>query len=696
MAYLINYSDSNKGTISIEDSTINQTTSLDIPGRNTTSYGSVIAESFLKLLENFSNTAAPRNPIQGQLWYDTSTGVNSLKLYDGTSWVNAGGLKKGNNAPAVASSLTGDLWADTDNNQLYIFTGSAWTLVGPEYSDGLLTGAKPTTVTGKDEVNYTVLQIEVQGNPIAIYSTRSFSPKSTIVGFSIIQPGLNLSTANISGAGIGKYYGTAEKAENLVVSANELPVAASKFLRSDVSSTTNEQLIISNDQGLRIGVTNTIDIAVSNGTGQMVNQTQGAPLDFKIKNDDGLQKNVLRIDSTEKVGINTITPAEALDVAGSIQASTNLIIQGTTDSSSIGTGSVKISGGVGIAKKLWVGNNVNIAGTTTSASIEPSATQTYNLGSSDKRWQTVHAVQFRGDIVGNVTGTVTGGSANANKLTTASTFQLSGDVSSNQITFDGSTGGTTKVFTTAISNTFIANKTLATAPRQDDEVIINRVSGDSTGVFKISQSALVSSVPVIPIGTIVPFGGVNLPAGWLLCDGSEQRIADYLSLYNAIQFQFKDQSQVASGFFGLPDFRGRFPLGADNMGGTSANRVTDVNADTVGLASGVESRAIDVKNLPEHEHDLRSPKGAQFYVILDDSGTPQDADTIVYDAPTGNQAGQARTSSGGLLNRRNITYNQNTGLEQFETFDISELGTPYNVMNPFLTVKYIIYSGVGG
>ena len=55
MAYTINYSDSNKGTISIEDSTINQQTSLDIPGRNTTSYGSVIAESFLHLLENFAN-----------------------------------------------------------------------------------------------------------------------------------------------------------------------------------------------------------------------------------------------------------------------------------------------------------------------------------------------------------------------------------------------------------------------------------------------------------------------------------------------------------------------------------------------------------------------------------------------------------------------------------------------------------------
>ena len=152
MAYTINYSDSNKGIISIEDSTINQQTSLDIPGRNTTSYGSVIAENFLKQLENFANTTAPRNPIQGQLWYDSSTGVDTLKLYDGTVWSNASGLKKGSTAPDVANALTGDLWSDTDNNQLYIFTGSGWTLVGPEYSDGLLTGAKPVIITGKDEV----------------------------------------------------------------------------------------------------------------------------------------------------------------------------------------------------------------------------------------------------------------------------------------------------------------------------------------------------------------------------------------------------------------------------------------------------------------------------------------------------------------------------------------------------------------
>ena len=53
------------------------------------------------------------------------------------------------------------------------------------------------------------------------------------------------------------------------------------------------------------------------------------------------------------------------------------------------------------------------------------------------------------------------------------------------------------------------------------------------------------------------YGGLASPENWLFCDGTEVRISDYLNLYNAIQYQFKDQSQVASGFFGLPDFRGK-------------------------------------------------------------------------------------------------------------------------------------------
>ncbi len=47
MSYTISYTDvANKGTIVVEDGTVNTETSIGIPGRNTTAYGAVIAESF--------------------------------------------------------------------------------------------------------------------------------------------------------------------------------------------------------------------------------------------------------------------------------------------------------------------------------------------------------------------------------------------------------------------------------------------------------------------------------------------------------------------------------------------------------------------------------------------------------------------------------------------------------------------------
>ena len=54
MSYTISFSDAvNKGTITVEDNTVNSQTSLQFPGKNTTSYGTIIAENFLHVLENF-------------------------------------------------------------------------------------------------------------------------------------------------------------------------------------------------------------------------------------------------------------------------------------------------------------------------------------------------------------------------------------------------------------------------------------------------------------------------------------------------------------------------------------------------------------------------------------------------------------------------------------------------------------------
>ena len=193
MAYTINYTDSNKGSIVIEDSTIDTTTSLSIPGKNTTEYGTQIGQNFLRMLENFANSSAPSNPIEGQLWYDSTAGTDLLKVYDGTTWQEAGGIKRASSAPSVSNSNTGDLWVDTDNQQLYLFTGSGWVLVGPEFSEGLAAGIKPEVVIGNDNVNYTILKMESGGNLIGIISANQFSPKQKFAGFeNPIKTGINL------------------------------------------------------------------------------------------------------------------------------------------------------------------------------------------------------------------------------------------------------------------------------------------------------------------------------------------------------------------------------------------------------------------------------------------------------------------------------------------------------------------------
>lgn len=161
MAYTIAYTDqANKGTITIEDNTLNNTTDLSFPGRNTTAYGTAISENFLHLLENFASATEPARPVEGQLWYDSTPGIEQLKVYDGTNWVPSGGLKKATSEPGAADSLLGDLWVDTDNQQLYLYSGSGWVLVGPTFSDGLNTGPIPVTVTGTDNATYTIVQIE--------------------------------------------------------------------------------------------------------------------------------------------------------------------------------------------------------------------------------------------------------------------------------------------------------------------------------------------------------------------------------------------------------------------------------------------------------------------------------------------------------------------------------------------------------
>ena len=133
MPYIINKTNGQQLTI-VQDASVDQTTDLTFVGRNYSGYGEIQNENFLKLLESFSNSTPPANPISGQTWYNTSD--NTLNVCysqaEGTTPAKFKTLSKLNSSytePEVADQ--GQLWYDLTVGQLKIWSGTEYVIVGP-------------------------------------------------------------------------------------------------------------------------------------------------------------------------------------------------------------------------------------------------------------------------------------------------------------------------------------------------------------------------------------------------------------------------------------------------------------------------------------------------------------------------------------------------------------------------------------
>lgn len=109
MPYTINLSNGNLLTI-ISDDTLDTSTSLTLLGRSFVGYGEIVAEDLVYLLENFANTTPPSNPLAGQLWFNTSSGV--MNYYSGSSWQPVGGASTGINITQTTADNTGLVFYD--------------------------------------------------------------------------------------------------------------------------------------------------------------------------------------------------------------------------------------------------------------------------------------------------------------------------------------------------------------------------------------------------------------------------------------------------------------------------------------------------------------------------------------------------------------------------------------------------------
>jgi microcystin-dependent protein len=102
------------------------------------------------------------------------------------------------------------------------------------------------------------------------------------------------------------------------------------------------------------------------------------------------------------------------------------------------------------------------------------------------------------------------------------------------------------------------------------------------------QTILIGSV--IPPGVIQAFGGGTVPSGWLLCDGSTASRSTYAGLFAAVGVVHGEGNGTTT--FHLPDLRGRFIRGADNMGTGAAGRDPDAAGRTAANTGGATGNAV--------------------------------------------------------------------------------------------------------
>ena len=282
MSYTITLTDGGIFAV-IPDGTINTSSSMTLVGKNYAGYGQFINDDIIRLLENGSNTTAPGAPLQGQLWYDQTTGT--LKVYNGTTFKVISGATASSTAPT--SNVAGDLWYDSVNAQLNVYSGTAFILVGPAYTAGTgVTGAIPATITDTDAISHVVVELYVNDSIVGIVSKdASFNPQIAIPGFAAnVRPGITLATAI---SGVNQYFqGTANNANTV---GN---IAASGFVQTTTNQTMTGTLGILNDTGLSVGADQDFRASVTGSDVYLRNQTQDGNLLIQI-NDGGVTTTMI-------------------------------------------------------------------------------------------------------------------------------------------------------------------------------------------------------------------------------------------------------------------------------------------------------------------------------------------------------------------------------------------------------------------
>jgi len=145
---------------------------------------------------------------------------------------------------------------------------------------------------------------------------------------------------------------------------------------------------------------------------------------------------------------------------------------------------------------------------------------------------------------------------------------------------------------------------------------------------------------LMPVGSIISYGGSSAPSGWLACNGQAVSTSTYSDLYAVLGSTYGATSTT----FNLPDLRGRNIVGY----GTSTPSM-----DEMGETGGATSTTLTIDQIPAHAHTINT------YVI-------------------GGGGGNNTANSNGATNLQTPSTSSQGG------------GEAHSNMDPFIVLQYII------
>ena len=305
MSYIINKWDGTEWSV-IQDGTVDQTLDIKLIGKNYAGYGEIQNENFLHMLENFARSTQPLNAITGQVWYDTAN--KKLRVFTGEYdtnnnkiWKSAIGAEFSDTAPI--NPTTGDLWFDTAKDQLKVKTETVWLSIGPQNAGTGLTQMVSLDVLDTDGNTHAIIAATINDTVVYVISDDEFrltlDVGNQIIGFNtettnLIKKGITLSNTD-SITGVSKesptysYWGTAGNALRLAGKP------ASDYITSENSIFTNKVTFY--DPGFTVGDGQDLKVWIESGIDPIVESLTGPRVIFRVK-DGSTTKNPVTIEAS--------------------------------------------------------------------------------------------------------------------------------------------------------------------------------------------------------------------------------------------------------------------------------------------------------------------------------------------------------------------------------------------------------------